>query len=129
LRDDPQWKELLPHLRALGIEVVFAKTLPAWKEAAEDAGIEYARTRLSFGPSSITQDTLQAAMFPTVAKWVRRGGWIEIGEQERIGFTVRALDCGGIVFEAIEARTLDEAMVVLEEGIATYVQEHGVNLG
>ena len=72
----------------------------------------------SLGPPKITQDTLLAAMFPTIANWVRRGGWIEIGEQEQFGFVVRALDAGGLLFEDTEARTLDEAMTALERGIA-----------
>jgi hypothetical protein len=57
-------------------------------------------------------------MFPTIAKWVRRGGWIEIGDQAGYGFVVRALDEGGLVFEDAEARTLDEGMNALERGIA-----------
>jgi hypothetical protein len=59
-------------------------------------------------------DQLLATLFPTVAKWVRCGGWIEIGDQDNFGFTVRALDYGGMAFEDIEARTLDEAMLALE---------------
>ena len=33
LRDRPQWQELLPHLRQLGIEVVCSEDLPAFDEA------------------------------------------------------------------------------------------------
>ena len=33
LRDRPQWQELLPHLRQLGIEVVFGDDLPWFDEA------------------------------------------------------------------------------------------------
>ena len=33
LRDRPQWQELLPHLRELGIEVVFSEELPRFDEA------------------------------------------------------------------------------------------------
>ena len=128
LRDDPQWKELLPHLRELGIEIVTTDNLPAWKEVAEDSGIEHARTRLSFGPPIVTKDTLLAHMFPAIGKWVRRGGWIEIGEQEQFGFVVRALDAGGLVFEDTEARTLDEAMVALERGIAEQIDSQELNL-
>jgi len=58
LRDDPHWKELLPHLRELEIEVVKTDTLPAWKKAAKDGGIEHARSQLSAGPPRVTQDTL-----------------------------------------------------------------------
>ena len=33
LRDRPQWQELLPHLRQLGIEVVLSEDLPRFREA------------------------------------------------------------------------------------------------
>ena len=33
LRDRPQWQELLPHLRQLGIEVVLTDDLPRFDEA------------------------------------------------------------------------------------------------
>ena len=33
LRDRPQWQELLPHLRQLGIEVVLSEDLPGFDEA------------------------------------------------------------------------------------------------
>jgi hypothetical protein len=36
LRDRPQWEELLPHLRQLGIEVVFSRELPRFDEAVID---------------------------------------------------------------------------------------------
>ena len=121
LRDDPQWKELLPHLQELGIEVVKTNMLPAWKEVAEDSGIEHAKQMRSLGPPKITQDTLLAAMFPTIAEWVRRGGRIEIGDQGGCGFVVRAIDEGRLVFKDTEARTLDEAMTALERGIAEQV--------
>jgi len=127
LRDNPQWEELLPHLQELGIEVLTNDLLPAWSEAAKDSGIEHARQMRSFRPPTITQDTLLAAMFPTIAKWVRHGGWIEIGEQEQSGFVVRALDAGGLVFEDTEARTLDEAMTVLERGIAEQIENQGID--
>ena len=127
LRDNPQWEELLPHLQELGIEVLTNDLLPAWSEAAKDSGIEHARQMRSFRSPTITQDTLLAAMFPTIAKWVRHGGWIEIGEQEQSGFVVRALDAGGLVFEDTEARTLDEAMTVLERGIAEQIENQGID--
>src|SRR3954447_23147542 len=34
LRDTPQWRELLPHLEQLRIEVVTQDSLPAWDELA-----------------------------------------------------------------------------------------------
>ncbi len=36
LRDRPQWQELLPHLRQLGIEIVFSGDLPRFDEAVID---------------------------------------------------------------------------------------------
>jgi len=36
LRDRPRWQELLPHLRQLGIEVIFADDLPWFDEAVVD---------------------------------------------------------------------------------------------
>jgi hypothetical protein len=65
-------------------------------------------------------------MYPTIAKWVRRGGWIEIGDQDGCGFVVRALDEGGLVFENTEARTLDEGMTALERGIAEQSDDEGI---
>jgi hypothetical protein len=127
LRDDPQWEELLPHLRELSIEVVKIDTLPAWKEAAQDGGLEHARRLRSHSPPRITQDTLLAAMYPTIAKWVRHGGWIEIGDQGGCGFVVRAFDEGGLVFENTEARTLDEGMTALERGIAEQSDDEGID--
>ena len=126
LRDDPQWEELLPHLRELRIEVVKTNTLPAWKEVAQDRGLERAKQMRSFGPPRVTEDTLIAAMFPAIAKWVRRGGWIEIGDQVGFGFVVRAFDEGGLVFEDAEARTLDEGMTALERGIAEQSDDEGI---
>ena len=125
LRDDPQWEELLPHLRELSIEVVKIDTLPAWKEVAQDGGLELARQLRSLSPPKITQDTLLAAIYPTIAKWVRRGGWIEIGDQDGCGFVVRALDEGGLVFENTEARTLDEGMTAWEWGLVEQSNDEG----
>ena len=34
LRDRPQWQEILPHLRQLGVEVVLSEELPKFDEAA-----------------------------------------------------------------------------------------------
>jgi hypothetical protein len=126
LRDDPQWEELLPHLRQLNIEVVKTNALPVWKEVAQGGGIE--RAMRSSGPPRVTEDTLLAAMFPAIAKWVRHGGWIEIGDQADCGFVVRAIDEGGLVFEDAEARTLDEGMTALERGIAEQIADEEIRL-
>ena len=129
LSNDPHWKELIPHLMELGIEVIVSGTLPAWKQAAEESGVEHARMMFRLGPPKTTKDNLVAAMFPALGKWILSGGWIEIGEQDGVGFVVRALDAGGLAFEDTEARTLDEALAALEAGIAGQLEEHGIDLG
>lgn len=44
LRRNPDWDELVPQLRGLGIEVICAVALPAWTEAAEEFGVKTAQT-------------------------------------------------------------------------------------
>jgi hypothetical protein len=46
LRARPEWAELLPHLKQIGIEVVFQPALPKWDQAFGDlyAQVEQART-------------------------------------------------------------------------------------
>ena len=75
-----------------------------------------------------TDATTLASQFPVMSKWVRSGGWIEIGDQEGFGFVARALDWGGMAFEDTNSQTLDEAMAVLETGISAYVEEHRIDL-
>ncbi len=36
LRDNPEWEELLPHLRQLKIEVVLTEDLPQWDETVQE---------------------------------------------------------------------------------------------
>lgn len=66
-------------------------------------------------------------MFPAIARWVR-GGRIEVGESEYATMVARALDEGGMVFEAKGFTTLDEAMIVLEQGLAEFWRNEGVEL-
>lgn len=68
------------------------------------------------------------ALYPTVGKWVRYGGWIEIGERDGEGFLVRALDEGGLAFEDTKAKSLDEALAALEKGINAWIEEVGIDL-
>ena len=56
-----------------------------------------------------------------------KGGWIEIGDQEGLGFTVRAIDCGGAVFEDANYLSLIEAMASLESGLAAAMKELRIN--
>lgn len=63
-------------------------------------------------------------MFPATASFVRTTGWIEIGDQEGFGFIVRALDYGGLVFETTKPKTLGEALLALEKGIAADLERN-----
>jgi hypothetical protein len=66
-----------------------------------------------------SKDTAVESSFPAIAEFVRTRGWIEIGDQEGVGFIVRALDYGGLVYESAKPRTLAQAMNALERGIAS----------
>ena len=66
-------------------------------------------------------------LFPAVARWVQGYGHIEIGDQESFGFVVRALDCGGMIFEDNKAETLAEAFVALEKGLRIWFEEQGID--
>lgn len=64
------------------------------------------------------RQTAVEGAFPAVAEFVRTQGWIEIGDQQGIGFIVRALDYGGLVYESKTPKTLNQALTALERGIA-----------
>jgi hypothetical protein len=66
---------------------------------------------------------------PSIAKWVRVFGHIEIGDQEGFGFVVRAIDPGGVVFESDKPDTLAEALAALKKGLAGYFQREGIEEG
>ncbi len=69
--------------------------------------------------------------YPNVSRWIKEHGWIEIGQQddfESDGFTVRAIDGGGLVWDAGDAAikyrsNLDQAFQVLEAGLAEWFKE------
>jgi len=56
-------------------------------------------------------------LFPAIAKWIRTNGHIEIGDQDGVGFIVRALDYGGLVFEDRKSKTLAQALSALEAAL------------
>lgn len=66
-------------------------------------------------------------LFPSIAKWVRGHGYIEIGDQEGFGFVVRALDYGGLVFEDDKPDTLAEALAALEKTLVEYFERGEVD--
>jgi hypothetical protein len=76
----------------------------------------------------MTQEQAQVEnLFPAIAQWVR-GGHIEIGDQEGLGFVTMALDYGEVVFEDDRPRTLAEAMAALEKGLRKWYEEQGIDL-
>ncbi|HEY0984310.1 hypothetical protein, partial [Schlesneria sp.] len=72
------------------------------------------------------QQAIVENLFPAIANWVQGCGHIEIGDQESYGFTVRAIDDGGVVFEDDKAETLAEAMATLEQGLANYFEQEEI---
>ena len=67
-------------------------------------------------------------MFPAIAKYVRGYGYVEIGDQQSLGFVVRALGYAGLDFEDDTPETLAEAMAVLEAGLSKWFEKQGVEL-
>jgi hypothetical protein len=118
LRNNPQWQELIPHLRQLKIEVETQEELPLW----DDAAAKYVRKlKASWVGRDVPIITVQPEFdeaFPAVVRWVKAEGRIEIGVEEGQGFVVRALDEGGMVFEGKARKSLGEALTALEQGIA-----------
>src|SRR5512135_948267 len=125
LRDNPQWRDLLPHLGQLGIEVVTQDSLPAWDEVALDFFRGMREIQVERGISLIALPIDIEKTFPALAHWVQAHGRIEIGVQEGPGVMVRAWDGDRVVFEEGEVEDLSEALVALEQGIA----ESGSRMG
>jgi len=127
LRGNPKWKPLFPALKEVGVEVDLADELPIVDEAFDEflAQIRKARSAGKVTPS-VEQANIERT-FPSIAKWVRSYGHIEIGDQESFGFSVRALDYGGLVFEDDKPATLAEAMASLEARLAQWFEEEGVD--
>ena len=61
--------------------------------------------------------------FPSIARYVRGYGYVEIGDQESFGFVVRAIGYGGMDFQDDTPETLSEAMAVLEAGLIRWFDE------
>jgi hypothetical protein len=128
VRGHPQWRELFPHLAELGIEVVVHRELPKVQHAYQG----YLRKmrevhRVGMVNPSAEQQSVEK-LFPAIAQWVRGYGHIEIGDQEMIGFAVRALDYGNLVFEDDKPDTLAEAMAALEQGLRKYFKDQRIEL-
>jgi hypothetical protein len=65
-------------------------------------------------------------LYPAVADWVQNVGWVEIGDQQGVGFVVRGLDYGGMIFESTRPKTLSQAMSSLERGISRHFQQEAM---
>jgi Domain of unknown function (DUF6930) len=120
LRNNPQWDELIPHLRQLKIEVVTQQELPLWDDAAADYVRRMRASRSGRGVPMITVQAELDEAFPAVAQWVKSQGRIEIGVEEGQGFVVRAVESanGRVFYQDTESKKLDDALKALERGIA-----------
>jgi hypothetical protein len=66
--------------------------------------------------------------YPTIARWVKEIGWLEIGQDHMSRSFIRAFDEGGLVWEGREHyATLDAALQDLEAGLANWMQEQRHN--
>lgn len=67
-----------------------------------------------------------AKLYPAIAEWVECQGWIEIGQDENSDSMVRALDCGGMVWEGrSKYASIDALLLDLENGITEWIDKHG----
>jgi hypothetical protein len=128
LRGHPQWQELFPHLKEVGIEVAVRGQLPKMAEAYR----EYVQNVCEVRSANKVKPSKERAgveiTFPAIAKWVESYGHIEIGDQEGVGFIVRALDYGGLVFEDDKPRTLAESMAALEMRLTKWFKEQRIEV-
>jgi hypothetical protein len=128
LRGHPQWQELFPHLKEVGIEVAvrsqLSKMAEAYREYLQDV-CEVQSTK-KVKPSKVQAGV--ETTFPAVAMWIKSYGHIEIGDQEGFGFVVRAMDYGGLVFEEDKPSTLAEAMAALEIGLSKWFKEQRIEV-
>jgi hypothetical protein len=126
LRGHPQWRDLFPVLKELGVEVSVERKLSGIGKVYRDHLRRWrAEQRSGMVKPTSTQVKVET-MFPATARYVRGYGYVEIGDQESFGFVVRAIGYGGLDFEDDTPETLAEAMAVLEGGLARWFEEQGV---
>ena len=66
--------------------------------------------------------------YPYISAWVL-DGQIEIGYGEYDDVFIRAIDAGGVAFESnAKFSSMDEAFAALEQGIADYCNQWGIDL-
>jgi hypothetical protein len=118
LRNNPQWQELIPHLKQLKIEVETQEELPLWDDAAAEYVRKLKASWIGRDVPIITVPQEFDDAFPAVVTWVKTQGRIEIGGEGEQGFVVRALDVGGVVFEDKTGKSVGEALTALQKRIA-----------
>jgi hypothetical protein len=67
-------------------------------------------------------------VFPAISAHVGGYGHIEIGDQEGLGFMLRAIGDGGLASEDDRPDTLAESMAALEAGLSRWFAEQGIEL-
>jgi hypothetical protein len=128
VRGHHQWRELFPHLAEIGIEVAVQRELPRIEESYH-AHLRHLKEVHARGKVKPTAEQAKVAeMFPAVARYVERHGYVEIGEQELFGFIVRAIGDGGTAYEDDKPNTLAEALAALEKGLKKWFQEQRIDL-
>src|SRR5262245_2892192 len=126
VRGHHQWRELFPVLAKLGIEVSVERKLPSIEKAIQ-AHLRRLRDGQRAGMLRPTTEQAKVeAMFPSITQYVRGYGYIEVGDQESVGFVARAIGYGGLDFEDDSPETLAEAMAGLEAGLASWFGEQGI---
>jgi hypothetical protein len=128
LRGQRQWRELLPALAELDIEVSIERKLPGIGKAFRALLREMREERRAGAVRPSPEQGKVEAMFPATSTYVRGYGYVEIGDQEGFGFVVRAIGYGGLDFEDDTPETLAEAMAILEAGLVRWFDEQGVEL-
>jgi hypothetical protein len=117
LRNNPQWEQLIPHLRQLKIEVERQDELPLWDGAAAAYVRRLKATLRGHEFPILTYAPKLDEAFPAVARWIEALGRIEIGVQEGRGRVARAVADGTVVFEVSHAEDLDETLSALERAL------------
>ena len=66
------------------------------------------------------------SLYPVVADWMKGGGLVEVGYDERNESFIRVLDIGGLVWEGkYKYRDVDAAFKAAEKAIAKWLEENG----
>jgi hypothetical protein len=127
-RGEHEWRELVPVLNDIGIDVGVERKL----SRIEDAYRQHLQRLREEQKAGVIQPSSEQwkveTMFPAVARYVMAHGYVEIGDQRGFGFVVRANSHGAVDFQDDRAGTLAEAMAVLEAGLARWFAEQEVEI-